>query len=177
MTLPFTALTNARDTDPGLIRDLPRDTVVSRLREWFGIWEQRSGEVDHEVLGDAGILLGESGHPNIDGDAGAWHDERPSIRREEIVSDFLAGYWRTAAKANADVVLGLVGWLNRIPVESWPFAATLLALFVAATTRDLELPDAIRAEVRRRLLTELTALRRSGLHKGVAQYLDYLVDQ
>jgi len=174
MSIQRTTLTNAKNYDATVFEGTSRPELLECLRAWFNGWEEeRPNAVDDEVLSDAGILLGKSGYENLDKETLDWYLERSSSIRHEIMADFLIGYWRTAKQAHADVIQRLLLSLNELPHESWAYAASLLALYKAVSSRIVR-PSSLLQDVRNALLNHLNHLQEAGLHKGVAQFLEYL---
>src|SRR5258706_11095045 len=174
MSILRTALDYAKDYDETVFKDTSRSELIECLRAWFNVWEEGQPKaLDYEALSDAGRLVGRSGHENLDKETLDWYLERRSPIRHEIMADFLIGYWRTAKQADADVLKRMLLSLNELTHESWAYAASLLALYMAVSSGIVSPPSPLQ-DVQNALLNHLNHLEVTGLHNGVAQLLEYL---
>lgn len=125
--------------------------------------------VDSEHLEHLGKDIGEA-HAGIDTAVGSWWASAPTLRRAEIASSFLAGYWQSAALAPSE---DLVARLRQALAEAPPATpvANLVATALMRAWRRPELPAGLRAEVRSELLRALDATIATGKFVGYAGML------
>jgi len=178
MSMQRKILDEAKEYDSSVLEHTSRSELWECLRAWFAVCEegrQKQGTktFDEERLSEAGLLVGASKHENLDRDTLDWYLERPTATRYEIMTGFLMGYWHTTKHANADAILKVLHSLNELPLVSWVYAVSLLALYEAVSSK-IVVPDSLLQDVQTALLDNLRRLEEQGLHKGVAQYLEYL---
>lgn len=170
MKPPLSVFVNAGNLDASSLANSTEAELTLSLLEWFDLWESRPHILDDEIIGNAGMLVGDAGFENIDRAVFNWITTKFSTLRQEIGADFLCGYWRTTQKIDDAMILPFINLLDRIEIESWAFAASVYALYRLAFG-NAELTEATRQQLHSHLLVFRERMIRQGIHEGISQSL------
>lgn len=174
MTITKETFSDARDLKPAVLDGEERGTVIGVLVEWLRLW--LSGPyIDGEYIADAGVLVGDSRHADMDLVVWEFLCGEPTSRMYDVVTAFLYGYWACRAVSDSFPLDTFATALDTFPVNDDAYAGIALALYVALRSRVSRLTSTQQSMVCKRLLIARGKVLSHHVFPHVPGSLDYLV--